>query len=921
MDYPDTSDILFENKFIPEPELDVTPDLKRVEEYRKYYEQELEKYKEKQVIRKIEKIELDETHDDENLINNNPFILNKDIANLPFKRYKREKITLVSVDSRDRNKLIYPHAHEFKIFLGRTFYNVKKVRLISIEFPNTNAVINNSNNYIYWRNQEDVLNDETVNKGGVIAYPIYSAKVRNGSYIATTLQTEMAYEMNLVKRSVGVNVFHFFIASLDQNTDIVTFTGLKLRQLSANAFKFSSGSNQVQVLLANHGFTLNQKVYIYGVKPAGGIDSTVLSGFHIITSIIDQNSFKYEVNVQATIDVAGGGGSTASVGVEAPFQFLWGESTKTIAPNIGYPLENSSQQIFTNIQKMENIFQMLIITDGSHGLGRSWTYINKTIDVGQVDPGTGLFIPDSSFTILDIPTTSTILVQINTTNIPTTLTSNPALRTIRFVSGPINIVCDVLSYTLYNVDMFMVTTQSNHNYVINDINKVISIFNTVNETIVSDINYDGDYTILQVPSTTLIVLGGVLTDVKNNIGNIPRHGPLTVYTHIISNIVYNYMGISNKVQITCVTQHNLEVGDSIFIYNLLSNPTINSYLKIISVETDYIFVVECAMISYTTDLSKGETYIGTGLMTLSFPSHGFNSIIQYTNGPNAHQITIQMQFDHNLNVNDIIRLSNTNTVPSLNMGNLKVITVISSDTIVIENNDITNPLAPLTTIPIIATGYTGLDRNFYLYGSTDVGGIPSTYINGKLHSVREIIDVDTFTFMISGTFSTVTEIGGGGENLYLSSLIHGFEGVQTNTKNKLLNRSINLEGENYCFMTCPQLATILNTGNVNDVFARIILDQAPGYVNFNFLSNPKIFDITPLSKLSELEFTIRNYDNTFYDFIDLDYSFTLEITEMIDQTSMFNVSSRRGVVDVDGSNDYEVKDNNDFKHQQQSRVK
>jgi hypothetical protein len=90
---------------------------------------------------------------------------------------------------------------------------------------------------------------------------------------------------------------------------------------------------------------------------------------------------------------------------------------------------------------------------------------------------------------------------------------------------------------------------------------------------------------------------------------------------------------------------------------------------------------------------------------------------------------------------------------------------------------------------------------------------------------------------------------------------------------------------------------MLNTGNVKDVFARITLDQSPGSVVFSYMSNPKNFDTTPLNRLEDLEFSVLNYDGSFYEFNDLDYSFTLEITEVIDITDHFNISSKRGIVD------------------------
>jgi hypothetical protein len=86
-----------------------------------------------------------------------------------------------------------------------------------------------------------------------------------------------------------------------------------------------------------------------------------------------------------------------------------------------------------------------------------------------------------------------------------------------------------------------------------------------------------------------------------------------------------------------------------------------------------------------------------------------------------------------------------------------------------------------------------------------------------------------------------------------------------------------------------------NTGSVKNIFARILLDQAPGYICFNYLSNPKDFDKVPLNILGELEFSCISYDGSLYDFNDLDYSFVLEIIEVIDDSNTFNISSRRGI--------------------------
>ena len=226
----------------------------------------------------------------------------------------------------------------------------------------------------------------------------------------------------------------------------------------------------------------------------------------------------------------------------------------------------------------------------------------------------------------------------------------------------------------------------------------------------------------------------------------------------------------------------------------------------------------------------------------------------------------------------------TNSTPKLDNGGYTV-TVISPDTF----NIIYGPgLTQSGT-----TGIIGMNQDFYLYGGATVGGMPTDAINNVKYTVRDIIDSHSFNFNAS-TFATDTE-SGGGESLYISSLLHGFDAIQKNTKNSLLNRSINLQGENYAFLCCPQLATMMNTGKVNNIFARFLLDQSPGSMVFSFLSNPKEFYTVPLNQLSELEFSVANYDGSLYEFNDLDWSMVLEITEVVDTTDGFNLSSRRGV--------------------------
>src|SRR4029079_16007664 len=54
---------------------------------------------------------------------------------------KIERISIIAVDSGKRNKDKNPNQSNFEYFFGKTYYNVKKIKLVSTEIPNTDQVI------------------------------------------------------------------------------------------------------------------------------------------------------------------------------------------------------------------------------------------------------------------------------------------------------------------------------------------------------------------------------------------------------------------------------------------------------------------------------------------------------------------------------------------------------------------------------------------------------------------------------------------------------------------------------------------------------------------------------------------------------------------------------------------------------------
>jgi hypothetical protein len=906
----DPNDLLNTNVYIPIPEYSKKSEQEN-EEFKRYYEREKEQQIEKDIINKTNQQltlknkvinpVLDENNKHANFNNelngNGNGNGNGNVNGI--KRSQRERRTLVNVDSRDRNKKLYLKASNFKIFLGN-YENVKQIKLQSMEFPNTDAVINSNNNRVYWRNKEDIDLDFTLTTNGILQYPAYTFSCNIGSYTASTLQTEIQNDAATVRRKQGASGgtsvtgnYHYFVVSLDITTDIVSLTSLILTQLPNNPLSATIGTGTIIVNAPNHGYSNNQQIYLTGATTFAGINANYLIGFFYIT-VLNSNSFSITVPINAGT-TALGGGNTVNSGLPAPFQLLWGDAgvpgtsnTYTIAQNIGYPLENSSVQINTNISALRNIYQMIITTTTPHKFLNNYNYIGQIVQIGYYSGN--IFIDFRNLLILNILSTTSFLVQVTDKTVATSLSNNNQATTI-FIN---DIYLTVSSYENYSNDNILITTTTNHNYTLSDVNYNITLFNTSDPTVVNDNNYDGTYQILGVPSPTTLIVPGVLNNnnvhPSGNYGTIPRYIPLTTNLPIINSIEPNALIQSNitYTKINCSNNHNLMTGDTVTINNISSLPLFNENYSI-TVINSVSFYIPFQLDSYdTTNILLGLAYVGNGLISVSMPSHSFNNIINISNDITAGDILIQTTLPHLFNTGDSTRISNTNTSPNIDEN--YIVTKISNDTFKITATTLTN-------IPLIVTGIIGLNNNFYLYGATDVGGIPKANINGNYFSVRDILDINTFTFMINNVYCSSYEQGGG-NSVFISSLRHGFSGTQTNTRNALLNRSINLEGENYAFLTCPQLNTMNNTGTVTNIFARITLSNSPGFMCFDFLSNPKEFDTVPLNKLSELEFSVVNYDGSYYAFNDLDFSFCLEITEVIDQTDGFNISSRRGIVDT-----------------------
>ena len=105
---------------------------------------------------------------------------------------------------------------------------------------------------------------------------------------------------------------------------------------------------------------------------------------------------------------------------------------------------------------------------------------------------------------------------------------------------------------------------------------------------------------------------------------------------------------------------------------------------------------------------------------------------------------------------------------------------------------------------------------------------------------------------------------------------------------------LNLTGiPNYFLLYINDFELIQNNSSQLPCFAKILLSGLPGDFLYNtFVNFPLEFDF-PISTLNELQIKIKYSDGTYPDFRNIDHSFTLKITEMVNYPRNTGINSKK----------------------------
>lgn len=259
---------------------------------------------------------------------------------------------------------------------------------------------------------------------------------------------------------------------------------------------------------------------------------------------------------------------------------------------------------------------------------------------------------------------------------------------------------------------------------------------------------------------------------------------------------------------------------------------------------------------------------------MNYPAHGFNRVIDIQAGPVFGEVMVATMSAHGLLAGTSVFLKGTNSSPTLD-GIRIVYRVMDTETFsIVLGSDTTG-----------IRGYKGLfttDQDFYLYNCEPFAGMTLAMLNGRKFSVTDVIDENYFAFNLDHGFPKIN-LGGGGSQIEISSKVHGFRATQNNSNDQgNAKKALDLRGDTYAFLCCSTLgATMTTTSDVKDVFGKLqLVETLAGDVSFNCFSSSAMIYQTPLTRLEELRLTLRTPRNGLVDTNGLDYSVTLEITEL-----------------------------------------
>ena len=284
----------------------------------------------------------------------------------------------------------FPDSNTYTINLNKTFHNLKKIKLISTEFPNTEKVINDhpinkQNNLFYWK----LLNDGD---------HMYSIGVSPGNYTTDSLVGAMTAAIQSVQRinpkiNDGTNYQYNNnnSVSISIDTNVYTFTITFYNQIFIdNPFTYekqdSFGYYYIVVYHPSHNLSANTSIIISNAIDFYLFTAASINGTQTIDTVITNNYYSIKLNkfnpnsINSTTSNNGGG-----VGVSiqyAIYSRLYFDKPGTIGNLLGFRDVGSINAITPwSLNNSNNSLYLLDTNTNKIGTLNKSSHINNYINL------------------------------------------------------------------------------------------------------------------------------------------------------------------------------------------------------------------------------------------------------------------------------------------------------------------------------------------------------------------------------------------------------------------------------------------------------------------------------------------------------------------------------------------------------------
>lgn len=851
-----------------------------------------------------------------------------------------EEKSIVTIDTKYRDVDQYPKQNSFKQFLGRSFNNVKTIRIVSSEIPNTDQVIREEpaeirNNLISWQNKEDSM---------------------LGFRISVSLQENVPGFVDITVIAHNLKFSETLFVGLFNSTTTPTVDGeWYVTIIDADTLRFAFTSGIAAAGTAN--INLGIPMYTVALYPGNYSASTLATEIQKETNLTKRDNgvgqFHYfNVSVNLDTDV-----------------FTLQNIILTQLPSNPLATQNGTG-IITVTQKGHSFKtgDNVTIVGAKNTAGISGTTLNGDVTIRMLDFNTfeyevnekAIDSVSGGGSTLQTGKASYFRLMFNTSNsLIAYNTGFPNEDSSEFigVSNPLRTrTLDIESIELIGGKTRIHTTEE-HSLEQSTVIQITSI--DTGESPIIAVQSDHHLNL-----TRTIYISSFNTDpVLDGLYSVTSTGNRTFRL--------NDVFVSSGGLVDGLIKFG---GDTVRIYNLKTIPMIpqNNTYFVENIPDNFSFDISFPA-TFVEQSTIPLSYIGTSQILVNHPSHDFNTITNITaSSPTKALVTTFLPHNkrgkitenssvdtfvsgtvditvtnHQLETSDRIKISDSTCTPSINGSYyIQVVdpdtlrinftggvtapgtaTVFSGDTVIMTKTNATpsidvdntgnaeyflntvdsNNFEVVTNISVTADGTYGIlgrEHQVAIYrAESDIlkgnalGGIPLLVINGFYRSIDKLIDSDNYMIRIPGNYATKSVVGGG-SYVTVSSDRHGFRNKQSNTNTGdptgTLFRSISLEGVNYIFLVSPGLKCVYAPGieSIGDVFAKVLLSEPSGTLIFNsYISAPKDFD-PPIGRLNEIELIVKRPDGFLFNFNDTNYSISLEITELVSKLEGTFINSR-----------------------------